>query len=109
MKPNYKEKAKQYNMYPGSFVVYTKTEDIYADIAKDVEARSDTSNYELDWPFSKGKNQKAIGLMKDESVWIIKDFLHWKPKHTAIQKAITTETKKIKRQKKMWHKNKNLI
>ena len=55
-------------MYPGSFVVYTKTEDIYADIAKDVEARSDTSNYELDWPFSKGKNQKAIGLMKDESV-----------------------------------------
>ena len=55
-------------MCPGSFVVYTKTEDIYADIAKDVEARSDTSNYELDWPFSKGKNQKAIGLMKDESV-----------------------------------------
>ena len=68
MKPNYKEKAKQYNMCPGSFVVYTKTEDIYADIAKDVEARSDTSNYELDWLFPKGKNQKAIGLMKDESV-----------------------------------------
>ena len=60
MKPNYKEKAKQYNMYPGSFVVYTKTEDIYADIAKDVEARSDTSNYELDWPFLKERTKKQL-------------------------------------------------
>ena len=25
-----------------------------------------TSNYELDIPFPKGKNKKAIGLMKDE-------------------------------------------
>ena len=47
-------------MYPGSFVVYTKTEDIYADIAKDVEARSDTSNYELDWPFLKERTKKQL-------------------------------------------------
>ena len=31
-----------------SFIVYIKAEDIYSDIAKDVETRSDTSNYELD-------------------------------------------------------------
>ena len=37
------------------FIVYIKTEDIYLDIAKDVESRSDTSNYELDRPSTKGK------------------------------------------------------
>ena len=33
-----------------SFIVYMKTEDIYSDIAKDVQTRSDTSNSELDRP-----------------------------------------------------------
>ena len=50
----------------GSFIVYIKTDDIYNDIAKDVETRFDTSNYELDRPLPKGKNKKVIGLMKDE-------------------------------------------
>ena len=44
-------------MDTGSFIVYTKTEDIYTD----VEARFDTSNYELDRPsLPKGKNKKVI-------------------------------------------------
>ena len=30
------------------FIVYIKLEDIYADIAKDVETRYDTSNHKLD-------------------------------------------------------------
>ena len=30
------------------FIVYIKTDDIYKDIARDVETRFDTSNYELD-------------------------------------------------------------
>ena len=82
-------------MYPGSFIVYTKTEDIYADIAKDVEARSDTSNYELDWPFPKGKNQKAIGLMKDELVGIIeKEFSALKPKTYSYSKGNNDGDKK---------------
>ena len=46
-------------------MIYIKT-DIYKDIAKDVETRFDTSNYELDRPLPKGKNKKVIGLMKDE-------------------------------------------
>ena len=50
----------------GSFIVYIKTDDIYNDIAKDVETRFDTSNYELNRPLPKGKNKKVIGLMKDE-------------------------------------------
>ena len=42
-----------------SFIAYIKTDDIYEDIAKDVETRFDTSNYELDRPLSKGKNKKS--------------------------------------------------
>ena len=38
-----------------SFTVYIKTEDIYEDIAKVVETRFNTSNYELDTPLHKGK------------------------------------------------------
>ena len=49
-----------------SFIVYIKTNDIYKDIAEDVATRFDTSNYELERPLPKGKNQKVIGLMKDE-------------------------------------------
>ena len=33
-------------MVTGSFIVYIKTDDIYKDIAKDVETRFDTSNYQ---------------------------------------------------------------
>ena len=33
---------------------------------KYVEARFDTSNFEIDRPLTKGKNKKVIGLMKDE-------------------------------------------
>ena len=48
------------------FSVHTRTDDIYKDIAKDVETRFDTSNYQLDRAMPKGKNKKLIGLMKDE-------------------------------------------
>ena len=33
---------------------------------EDFEIRFDTWNYELDRPLPKGKNEKIIGLMKDE-------------------------------------------
>ena len=54
-----------------SFIVYIKTDDIYKDIAEDVETRFDTSNYELDRPLPKTKDRKVIGLMKDELGWKI--------------------------------------
>ena len=44
----------------------TKTDDIYKDIAEDVETTFGTSNYELDRPLRKGKNIKVIRLMEDE-------------------------------------------
>ena len=52
-------------MYADSFIVQIKTDDIYNDIAEDVETRFDTSSYKLDKPLPKGK-KKVIGLMKDE-------------------------------------------
>ena len=56
-----------------SLIVYIKTENIYTDIAKDVEARSDSSTYDRLLP--KGENKKVIGVMKDESGGeIIKEF-----------------------------------
>ena len=41
------------------------TKYIYLVIAKDIETRFKTSNYELKRPLPRGKN-KVIGLMKDE-------------------------------------------
>ena len=38
-----------------SFMAYIKTEDIYVDIAKDVETRFDISDYELDKLLPTGK------------------------------------------------------
>ena len=56
-------------------------EDFYKDIANDVDKRFDTSNYEVDRPLSKGKNNKVIGLIKDElGVKIIAEFVTLRPK-----------------------------
>ena len=53
-------------MDTGSFIVYREADDIYKDIAEDVETRIDTSNYELDRPLPKKKDKKVIALMQDE-------------------------------------------
>ena len=50
----------------GNFILYIKTDVIYKDVAEDVETRFDTSNYELDRPLAKVKNEEVTGLMKDE-------------------------------------------
>ena len=41
------------------FIVYIKTDDIYKDIAVDVETRFDTSYYKLDRPLPEEKNLKS--------------------------------------------------
>ena len=42
------------------FTVYIKIEDIYVDIAKDVETRFNTSNYEIERLLPRGKNIKLL-------------------------------------------------
>ena len=53
-------------MNTDSFIIYIKTEDVYEDIADDVEKISDTSNYEVNRPLPTRKNKNVTGLMKDE-------------------------------------------
>ena len=60
------KKEKLCYMNTDSFIVYLKTNDIYKGIAKDVETRFDTSNYELDRLLPKENNKKVIRLMKDD-------------------------------------------
>ena len=49
-----------------SFIVHVKTDDVYKDIAEDVETRFDTSHYKIDGPLPMGKNEQVIVLVKDE-------------------------------------------
>ena len=60
MKPKYGKKAALCHMDTKSLVVYKKVKDILLDIAKDVETRFDTSNYELERPLPKGKNKRIL-------------------------------------------------
>ena len=60
--PKYEEKAKLCYTLHGyiviDFIVHVKIDDIYKDIAKDVETRFDTSNYELNRPLQKERTKK---------------------------------------------------
>ena len=58
VKPKYKDKAKLCFMDTESFIVYIKTKGICPQTAKDVEARFDTSNYELDRALPKESTKK---------------------------------------------------
>ena len=49
-----------------SFITYLKAEDIYKDIAKDVEKRSETSNYGLEMLLPNKKTKRIIDVMRDE-------------------------------------------
>ena len=60
VKPKFCKKAKLCYMDTDSFIVNIKTDDIYKDIAEDVETRFDALNYELDRLLPKGKNKKVI-------------------------------------------------
>ena len=97
LKPKYGENAKFCYMDTGSFIVHIKTDDIYKDIAEDVETRFDTSNFEIDRPLPKGKNRKVIGLMKDElGGKIMKEFVGLRAKTYSYLKDNNDEDKKTK-------------
>ena len=66
IKPKYQNNAKLWYMNTDKFIIYIKTEDVYEDIANDVEKGFDTSSYEVNRPLPTRKNKRVIGLMKDE-------------------------------------------
>ena len=59
LKPKYGDNGKLCYMETDSFIVYIKTDNIYKDIAEDVETRFDIINYELDRQLPRGKKQKS--------------------------------------------------
>ena len=72
-----------------------KSDDIYKNIAEDVEARFDTSNYELDRPCLKEKIKKVIRLMKEElDGKIMKEFVGLRAKTYSHLKDNDDEDKK---------------
>ena len=100
VKPKHGENAKLCYMNTDSFIVYVKTDDIYKDIAEDVETRFDTSNFEIDRPLPKG-------LMKDElGGQIMKEFVALRAKAYSYLKDNNNEDKKSKSHKKVCHKKK---
>ena len=71
VKPKYVRKVKLCYIDRNNLIAYIKTDYIYEDIARDVETTFDISNYELECnsneqPLPRAKNEKVIGLMKDE-------------------------------------------
>ena len=79
-----------------SLIYSIKTEDLYKDIADDVEARFDTSGYVPDRPLPVGLNKKVIGLMKDElGGKIMREFVSLRPKMYSY-KVGNSEPKKCK-------------
>ena len=86
MKSKYEEKARLCYMDADCFMVYIKTSDVYKETVKDVETRFDTSNYKLDRPLPKKRNEKCcwfngrwirwenheiICLIKSTKLWLL--------------------------------------
>ena len=97
------EKLKLCYMDTDSLVYDIKTEDFYEDIANDVEARFNTSDYsKTDFrPLPIGLNKKVIGLMKDELRGKIKtEFVALRPKLYSYGELDGSEHKKCKGIKK---------
>ena len=101
IKPKYGENAKLFYMDTDSLITHVKSEDIYKDIAEDVERRFDTSNYEIDRPLPIGRNKKVIGLVKDGyGGQIMKRFAGLRGKTYSYLKDNNDEDKKAKGTKK---------
>ena len=101
IKPKYGNKVKLCYMDTDSFIMNIKTNDLYEDIANEVENRFVTSNYEVNGPLPTGKNKKVIGLIKDElGGKIITEFVTLKPKTYSFLTDNGKEGKKAKGTKK---------
>ena len=100
MKPKYNDNVKLCYTDTDSFIMNIKTNDFYEDIASDVENRFDTTNYEVNRPLPMGKNDKVIGLMKDElGGKIITEFATLRPKRYSFLMMMVKKIKRLKEQR----------
>ena len=103
IKPMYNNKAKLCYTDTDSLVIHIKTDDLYNDIANDIERLFDTSNYNKkdNRPLPIGKNKKVIGMFKDEiGGKIMTEFCALRAKSYAFKLDDDTEMKKGKGTKK---------
>ena len=100
MAPKYGKKLDLCYMGTDSLIYNIEMEDFYKDIAEDVPARFDTSDYNPDRPLPVGLNKKVIELMKDElGGEIMTEFVTLRPKMYAYKTGLA-ESKKCKGIKK---------
>ena len=66
IKPIYCDNGKLCYMDTDNFIINIKKKDFYKDIADDVKKRFDITIYEVNRPLPTAKNNKMIGLMKNE-------------------------------------------
>ena len=83
----------------GSFIIYIKTEDIYVDIAKDIEMGIHTLSNELHRPLPKGKTSETkiserSGLVKEELSEKTAEFSTLKTKTCGYLNGNSDENKK---------------
>ena len=80
------------------FHVHLKTDDIYKNIAEDVEITFDTSNYRLNRPPPKGKNKKKmkefVGLREKTDSCLIDDTIA--EKEQRVQKSVSQKNLSLK-------------
>ena len=82
-------------------IYHIHMDDSYADIAKDVPVRFDTSAHRSERPLPVGLNKKVIGLMKDERGGeITEEFISLRPKLYSYKKSGGADGKKCKGIKK---------
>ena len=87
LKPKHGENGKPCHMDTDSFIVHVETDDIDKDIAEDVEKEFEIPNYETDRLLPKGKNEKVVGLIKDElGVQIMREFVELRAKNIQLFK-----------------------
>ena len=100
IKEKYDNKATLWYIDTDSFIMCIKTEDFHNDIAKDVKQRFDASNYKVERPLLKGKNENVYSTMKHEMGGvIIKEFVRLHAKICSYLKDDDKEEKKSKGRK----------
>jgi len=83
IKHKYGDKAQLLYTDTDSLIYDIETDDVYADISDDVEAKFDTSEFSPNHPsgIPVGKNKKVVGVMKDEPCGkTITEFVGLRPK-----------------------------
>ena len=103
IKPKNTDNARLCCMDTDSFIIYIETEDLYKDIANDVNKWFDTSGYDKNHnrPLQLGINKKVLGMFKDElGRKIMTEFVAHRARAYAFRTEKGIEKKKAKGTKK---------